>query len=166
MKRLRDMDHRGAALFQRPVARSRFWRILALTLAHSGDGYLWFPGLALAGWLAPDPWKEPSRHALLVILVVAAVVTTIKYLVRRRRPQSPWGGLYRKTDPLSFPSGHAARGAALAVLAWKMLPWPWPVPVTLWAVGLAWSRVAIGVHYPLDVLAGLALGALLALLLG
>ena len=164
MSRLLELDRRWARAFQRPVGRSRGWRYLALSLAHSGDGYLWFPGLALAGWLAPEPWNRTSRHALLVIAVVAVVVTALKYLVRRRRPKSPWGGLYRKTDPLSFPSGHAARGAALAVLAWQYLAPPWPWLFTLWAGGLAWSRLAIGVHYPSDVLAGLLLGALLAAL--
>lgn len=160
-------DHRLAAALQRPVARSRVWRALALTVAHSGDGYLWFPALGLAAWQAPDPWRELARQALVVLLTVALVVTVLKHLIRRRRPESPWGNLYRKTDPMSFPSGHAARGAALMVLTWSW--WPdtgisWLA--TVWALALAWSRMAIGVHYPTDVAAGFLLGMVLALALG
>lgn len=162
----RTWDHAWAQRALQPLRRSPFWRWTALALAHSGDGYLWFPGLALLAWRGPEPWRKPALQALWVLLLVALVVAGLKWLVRRPRPQSPWGSLYRKTDPLSFPSGHAARGAALMTLAW--LWWPgWPaILVTLWALVLAWSRVAIGVHYPTDVLAGFLLGALIALLLG
>ncbi len=159
-------DHRLAEVLQRPVARSRGWRYAALAVAHSGDGYLWFPAAGLTAWLAPVPWSTWGRQALMVLLVVALVVSLIKYVVRRRRPQSPWGNLYRKTDPLSFPSGHAARGAALMTLVWSWWPEPWPWAVTAWALALSWSRVAIGVHYPTDVVVGFLLGVTLALMLG
>jgi len=156
-------DERLAQALQRPVVSSAWVRRLALVLAHSGDGWFWFPGLALAAWWSRGASRAALVHTLLTLLAVALVVTLLKHLVRRPRPQSPWGNIYRKTDPHSFPSGHAARGAALMVLAWVYLPSPWAALVSLWAVGLAWSRAAIGVHYPSDVLAGGLLGVLLAL---
>ncbi len=165
--RILAWDRRLASALQRPVARSRTWRFLALAVAHSGDGYLWFPALGLGAWWGPEPWRAFARQALWVVLAVALVVTILKHLVRRPRPESPWGNLYRKTDPMSFPSGHAARGAALMLLTWSW--WPgqgaaWLA--TVWALALAWSRMAIGVHYPTDVAAGFLLGMALALLLG
>jgi len=59
----------------------------------------------------------------------------------------------------SFPSTHASVAGAFGMLAW----WRAPHPVARWAApaltGLvAWSRMAVGVHFPLDVAAGLAVG--------
>lgn len=160
---LAQMERAVSAWLQGPVARQAWVRRLALFVAHSGDGWFWFPGLLAVMGLAPGlrVWAWTSFKAL---FVVALVVATLKYTIRRPRPQSPWGGIYRRTDPHSFPSGHAARGAALAVVAWAALPAVWAWAFTLWAGALAWSRAAIGVHHPSDVAAGVLLGALLALL--
>jgi undecaprenyl-diphosphatase len=66
-----------------------------------------------------------------------------------------------RPDTPSFPSGHAATAAAGA-LAFARI---WPataVPAWTLAVIIAVSRVALGVHFPSDVLVGFLLGALLA----
>ena len=73
-----------------------------------------------------------------------------------------------EADPLlgatvgsSFPSGHAATSAAGAlVLALTVRRW---IPfLVLLAAGIAFSRVYVGVHYPLDVLGGAIIGAAIA----
>jgi membrane-associated phospholipid phosphatase len=85
----------------------------------------------------------------------------IKFSVRRRRPEGSWGGIYRSTDPHSFPSGHATRASMLAVLSIALVP-PWlALLVVIWAPLVSFARVAMGVHYLSDVLAGIALGVLL-----
>ena len=71
--------------------------------------------------------------------------------------------MYRRTDPHSFPSGHAARAALFTVLALGLAP-PWLGWLLLfWAPWVILARVAMGVHYLSDVLAGAALGVLLGL---
>ncbi len=161
--RLQAWDTRLSLACQRPVARSRAWHRLAWLLAHSGDSWVVLPGLLLMAWTWP-PGRSHALPAAAGVLVLAAVVLGLKFLIRRPRPQSPWGAIYRKTDPHAFPSGHAARAALLAVLAALWLP---PLPaagVGLWALGVSWARLALGLHYPTDVLAGWMLGAGLAAL--
>ena len=98
--------------------------------------------------------------ARLVIAIVATglAVKAGKLLTRRVRPEGEWGGSYRRGDPHAFPSGHAARASLLAVLGFAFGPaWLGPV-LAVWAVLVALSRVALGVHYVSDVVAGAALG--------
>ncbi|NPA06077.1 MAG: phosphatase PAP2 family protein [Chloroflexi bacterium] len=159
-RRLHTWDQRGATWLQGPVYRSRGWRIMAHLLAHSGDGPLVMLVLALLAWRGPEPWRAAAWHGLIAVVGLALIVTGIKYAVRRERPQSPWGGVYRKTDPHAFPSGHAARAALVTVLAWRWLPAEWAWAITIWALGVSWARMALGLHYPTDVLAGWLLGAL------
>ena len=86
----------------------------------------------------------------------------IKFTVRRSRPEGEWGSIYRSTDPHSFPSGHAARAAMLAVLALGLGPVWFAVVLLIWAPLVALARVAMGLHYLLDALAGVLIGVVIA----
>ena len=81
------------------------------------------------------------------ILVTSVVVLSIKFTIRRRRPESNWGDIYRKTDPHSFPSGHAARTAMMAVVGLGIGPWWLGLALLVWAPLVAIARVTLGVHY-------------------
>ena len=93
------------------------------------------------------------------------VASLLKNGFDRARPDA--GSAVPLPDSSSFPSGHATAGAAslgaVAVLLAERLPsrrarvWLWVVTVALGViVGL--SRIALGVHYLTDVLAGWCLG--------
>jgi undecaprenyl-diphosphatase len=87
-------------------------------------------------------------------------VQILKRLVARPRPSDAFGrplALVPLPDPFSFPSGHAAAATAIAVTA--AVAHPWIAPVALPLAGLvSYSRVALRVHHPGDVAAGIALG--------
>ena len=92
------------------------------------------------------------------------MVLGVKFLVKRKRPEGEWGGIYRNTDPHSFPSGHAARAFLIATLGTVLAP-PWLAAVLwVWAPLVALARVAMGVHYLSDIIAGAVLGVIVAVL--
>jgi undecaprenyl-diphosphatase len=139
-------------------------RIVALGLAHSGDMPVWVVLLAAAWLLGDDTWKLRALVTFAGLAVVEIVVIGIKMIVRRRRPVGTDGMIYRKTDPYSFPSGHAARAVLLSLLAFRLGPLPAFIAIVAWSPFMVISRIAIGIHYALDVVAGAALGALLTAL--
>lgn len=116
--------------------------------------------------LGTPEWRARSLWMLVGILITAVAVFGLKLLVRRRRPAGEWGQIYRRTDPHSFPSGHAARAAMLALLALTLGPGWFAVLLCLWAPLVMLARVGMGVHYLSDVLAGALLGVGVGALFG
>jgi undecaprenyl-diphosphatase len=136
-------------------------RSWAVFLAHSGDSWFWGLGLFTL-WMSGDSfWKKWAVVQFIAISVLVVLVLSIKFLVRRRRPEGEWGGIYRNTDPHSFPSGHAARSFLIAVVASAFGPAWLAVILWIWAPMVAIARVAMGVHYVSDILAGAILGVVI-----
>ncbi|GAB6148188.1 phosphatase PAP2 family protein [Stetteria hydrogenophila] len=105
-------------------------------------------------------WRGREGLLLALSLVLAASVAAfLKQAVAAPRPPRPlW--LVEVEGP-SFPSGHAAGSAALAAsvaLSTGLDPLV-TAALSLHAVAVALSRLVLHVHYPLDVAAGLLLGA-------
>lgn len=159
MLKLLELDARLSAQL-RVAERPGILRSVAAFLAHSGDSWFWWGALGLLWWRGTPDWKDWSQTILLSIIALAVVVLSIKFLVRRQRPAGEWGGFYRKTDPHSFPSGHAARAILIAVLVTGLGP-AWLIAVLwLWAPLVCLARVVMGVHYLSDILAGMLTGLL------
>lgn len=139
-------------------------RNLSILLAHSGDSWFWAAALLVLWWLSDPAWRRWEVVEFFGILGLAGIVLAIKFLVRRKRPEGEWGGIYRNTDPHSFPSGHAARAFLIAVVASALAPSLFLVFLLwLWAPFVSLARVAMGVHYLSDVIAGAFVGTLVAL---
>jgi undecaprenyl-diphosphatase len=109
-------------------------------------------------------WQDAARLVIAIAMVHAVVDLALKPWVGRVRPPLAMSDLRPLTDvpeTLSFPSGHAANAVAAAIVlgqVWRRgraLTW---VAATIVAV----ARVYLGVHYPLDAVAGSLTGALCA----
>lgn len=89
----------------------------------------------LATGLAKDLWGRLRPHELLDLAY-------LDYTVR---------------GP-GFPSGHMALATALALTVARYLPhkFRWVIPV--WIIGVGWSRIYLGLHAPLDIVGGFAIG--------
>ena len=84
-----------------------------------------------------------------------------KSIADRPRPYEAVSGAVLRQQPAhgsSFPSSHTAVALAVAIAAIPYLPRPGVLVALVYAALVAWSRVFLGVHYPLDVLAGMGLG--------
>ena len=157
IQNLLELDARFSAKL-RVAERPGVFRSIASFLAHSGDSWFWWGALGLLWWLGTPFWKHWAQVVLLSIIGLAVLVLAIKFLVRRKRPEGEWGGFYRKTDPHSFPSGHAARAILLAVLVTTLGPVWLSVVIWVWAPLVCLARVVMGVHYLSDILAGIFTG--------
>lgn len=154
----------------RAVSRQRqgnhddFFRYLS---ASATKGKLWF---GIAGVMASVPGR-PRRAALhgLLALGVASAVTNLvfKTVLPRTRPLPEHLPVFRFVNPQptssSMPSGHSASAVAFALGAGIASPAIGLVLAPV-AVGVAYSRVHTGAHWPSDVVFGSALGAGAALL--
>ena len=136
----------------------KFWFQVAAFLAHSGDSWFWLAGLGLVWLFIPGEWHTNSALLATGVVVLAPVVLWIKFSIRRQRPPGEWGAIYRNTDPHSFPSGHAARAAMLAVLAIGLGPEWFGWLLLIWAPMVSLARVVTGVHYLSDIVAGIIFG--------
>jgi undecaprenyl-diphosphatase len=140
------------------TAKGAWTRKILAVGAHSADAAVIVPCLFALWWL-----HGFSRQSIVVPVaagfVISVVATSIiKFGVRRRRPEGEWGAIYRKTDPHSFPSGHASRTITMTLVVFAG---GWPLigaALLLWTVFVGVSRIILGVHYLYDVLAGYLLG--------
>jgi undecaprenyl-diphosphatase len=113
-------------------------------------------------------WRRAAVAAGLSAGLGLAVGKVISELVDRARPfVADPGGVHlfsKHVADASFPSDHATAAFAIAV-AIVLRKRGWGIVALVAATVLSVGRVAIGVHYPSDVLGGAALGAAAALVL-
>ena len=133
--------------------------------AHSGDSWFWALGLILLWAFTNDAhWKKWAVVLFGGVSALAVIVMALKFIIRRRRPEGEWGGIYRNTDPHSFPSGHAARAFLIAVVATALGPAWAGILLWVWAPLVSLARVAMGVHYVSDIVAGAIVGIAVGLI--
>ena len=111
-------------------------------------------------------WQFTALYGIIFVGVGAPSLftTIVKRLIGRARPVhfAEHGTLYFSPNFLdwsfqSFPSGHATTAFALAAVLGFLAP-RWFYVAMVFAVGIGFSRVAVGMHYPSDVIAGALVG--------
>jgi len=119
-------------------------------------------GAIASGYLYKNEKLFDTGIASMTALGVSYVSTQIiKYSVQRPRPFETYAHLnpYYLPSGYSFNSGHTALAFSLATTLSINYPhWYVIVPAYAYAVGMGYSRMHLGVHYPSDVLMGAALG--------
>lgn len=143
--------------------RRRGIRRLFSVLSRLGDGVFWYMlmgALVLADGL---DGLQASAHMAATGVLALTLYKLLKRWTRRPRPFAADMRIRAWVAPLdeySFPSGHTLHAVSFTVVALAYYPWlaPLLLPFTL---GVALSRVVLGLHYPSDVLAATVIGVLL-----
>jgi diacylglycerol kinase family enzyme/membrane-associated phospholipid phosphatase len=156
-----ELDRR---LFARvAAARLRGAHPLLPRLSRAADhGVLWFGTAALLGAAGGRTARRAALRGVGSLAIASAAANTLaKPYTRRTRPVIDAVPLVRRLarQPIttSFPSGHSASAAAFATGIAMEAP-RYALPIVPLAAAVAASRVYVGVHYPGDVLAGIAIG--------
>jgi len=136
----------------------------------------WIPLYISVLYLVIKHWKREAIWVILVLILCIVISDQVssdilKNLVKRLRPSHAehlkglvhlvkeyGGGKY------GFASSHAANAFGFALLSSLLIKRRlYTYGISVWAVVTAYSRVYLGVHYPLDILGGIMVGSLAAL---
>jgi undecaprenyl-diphosphatase len=161
-------------------ALSGTWIMPMVALSAIGGGW---GALAVVPLMFANRTRRFASSLAAVLGVVAMLVFVLKRIVARARPcsclEDVKARVFNPPSDFSFPSGHSAGSFAFAVFVAVVVVRTTPADATarevflrrlaaaamiLLAAGVGLSRIALGVHFPGDVLAGSILGSTAAVI--
>lgn len=143
---------------------NRVLDIMAICFTEIGSGVGLFPALAAVAYWA---YRRGRRSYILILAANTAIAIglnpILKVIFARARPTL--FEVIKRPDTYSFPSGHSMSAVAiygaLAAVVIALRPTVKPLVVIIamiLIVGIGTSRVYLGAHWPMDVIAGWAAG--------
>jgi undecaprenyl-diphosphatase len=138
-------------------------RVLVV-VSRLGDGVFWYVLIAALALLGGTHGRDVAMQMLLAGALNLPLYFWLKHAIGRPRPYVNCPDIpacARALDRFSFPSGHTLHAFTFLIIC----TWYFPAAALALApfvVLIAVSRVALGLHYPSDVVAGAMLGSAVA----
>jgi undecaprenyl-diphosphatase len=168
MGSLIGMDQHIFALVNQKWANTVFDRFFPMiTDLHKNPVFMACLGLYLLAWVLRQRMYAAKFIVVLILSVGASdliAYRVVKQMAQRQRPMEAGLSVQLRThnhSGSSFPSNHAANVFAAATVLSSAFVWMGPLYFLVAAL-VAYSRVYVGVHFPLDVVAGAIIGILIA----
>lgn len=165
LKRLEQWDHHSfCRLFSRSSSRQAF--VASYVLSKTADGPLYLVLCGILYLFNHVDATELTTLLLLAFMVELPLYLMLKNCIKRARPAdilTVFGYAHiTPSDRFSLPSGHTAGAFVVATTLAIYFP-ALAALALLWACSVGLSRIMLGVHFPLDVIAGATLGTLCSL---
>ncbi len=133
-------------------------------MSRLGDGVFWYTLMLAIIIVQGTSALVPVMHILITGLLGTLVYKWLKGKTQRPRPFQVLQDVWLTGNPLdyfSFPSGHTLHAVIFSLMT--IVYYPALTALTLgFTMMVALSRVVLGLHYPSDVLAGAAIGVMMA----
>lgn len=153
------LDRRICVMANRWGAR-RLVGLFFSAISRLGDGVFWYTLMAVLALFGGRHGIAAAAHMAVTGLAALLLYRLLKRWTHRPRPYRSCPGVIAHVPPLdefSFPSGHTLQAVSFTVVALAWYPPMAPLLLGFTAL-VAASRVILGLHYPSDVLAAIAIG--------
>lgn len=111
-------------------------------------------------WLRNQHLKRRAGQLFLSFAIAVIISTILKYTINRPRPFIGYPFIEKLSTggSPSFPSGHTTDAMVIAISLTLLMKDKalYLLVVWLWAIAVAYSRMVLGVHYPIDILGSIA----------
>lgn len=161
-KALQAFDPRLCRTASRWAARRGVRRFFGI-VSRLGDGWFWYSLMVALAAFGGARGVLAALQMLGTGLVAWLLYRTLKLHTRRPRPFRAHPDVTARAavlDEYSFPSGHTLHAVSFTIVAVGWFPFL-ALPLVVFTVLVATSRVTLGLHYPSDVLAGALIGTAL-----
>ena len=142
------------------AVKNRFLAIFFKLMTHTSSGKI-YPVYAILIPFALPEGILITKIGIIAFAFQVPVYIITKNIIKRKRPEMKNGinQIINPPDKYSFPSGHCASSTLLTLIINQYIP-SLTIYFIAWMIIVFISRIALGLHYLLDVIFGALLGLL------